>query len=169
MSNEHLGADEARKIQEDASAALRKIHTKHAGRDSGSIAEVENENYQPRKSDAEKAIAKLHSTSNHGVAIAKRAAPALTNASSAISAMHAEANRRGSRDGGRAGADRDGRARRTRAVGLSRKPRRAARRPTAPRGLTAAGSSSGALSPAARRSSVFCTTFLVRRGAPEYP
>jgi hypothetical protein len=36
MSNE-LSADEARQIQKDATAALKKIFTKHAGRDRASI------------------------------------------------------------------------------------------------------------------------------------
>jgi len=52
MANE-LTADEARELKKSTTAALRKIFKKHVGRDRGSIAEVENENYQVRKGDAE--------------------------------------------------------------------------------------------------------------------
>jgi|GEM_PF-5807425 len=89
MSNE-LSADEARQIQKDANAALRKIFTKHAGKDRSSIADVENPNRQIQKSDCEKAISKLHASHDSGREIKKAAAPASTNAGAAVSALHSD-------------------------------------------------------------------------------
>jgi len=89
--SKQMTAEEAREIQKDATAALKKIFQKHDGRDRRSITEVENGNYQIRKSDAEKAISKIHSTSNSRTAIAKRVAPATDNGAAAISALHSDA------------------------------------------------------------------------------
>ena len=87
--SDYLTAEEQRLIQKNVRAALRKVHTKHAGRDRESITMVDNENYQPRRSDAEKMIAKMHSTGDGRREIRKAAAPG-TNAASAILAMHSD-------------------------------------------------------------------------------
>jgi hypothetical protein len=85
-----LTADEAKTIRKNVSDALRKVHSKHAGRNRASITGVENENYQIRKSDAEKAISNLHSRSHHSREIRKRVEPAGDNGSAAIAAMHSD-------------------------------------------------------------------------------
>jgi uncharacterized protein YecA (UPF0149 family) len=90
MSNEHLTATEARQIQKDANAALKKIFKQHPNRDRSSIADVENPNRQIRKSDCEVALSALHTRHDSGRAIAKAPAPATTNAGAAISALHSD-------------------------------------------------------------------------------
>jgi hypothetical protein len=89
MNNNFLTAAEARIIEKATTDALKLIFEKHDGRDRGSIAEVENPNRQVRKSDCEKAISGLHRRHDPGRAVAK-AAPATTNASAAIAAMHSD-------------------------------------------------------------------------------
>jgi hypothetical protein len=89
MSNEYISAEEQRQIQKDVNAALKHVFQKHENRDRSSVADVENPLRQPRKSDAEKAIGKIHCRGDSGRTIAK-AAPCGTNAASAISALHAD-------------------------------------------------------------------------------
>jgi hypothetical protein len=96
MSNEFLTADEAKQIQKDVAKALRRAHSQHAGRDRRSISEVENENYQVRKTDCEKAISGLHRKHESRRALAK-AAPEGSNGAAAIAAMHSDRSLAGRR------------------------------------------------------------------------
>jgi hypothetical protein len=87
--SDFLTRDEEKLIKKNVRDALRGIFTKHENRDRSSVADIENPNRQVRKSDGEKAIAKLHSGHRSGQEIAK-AAPCGTNAATAISALHAD-------------------------------------------------------------------------------
>jgi hypothetical protein len=89
MSEKFLTAEQERELRKGANSALRKIHSKHAGRSRGSITEVENENYQVQKSDCEQAISGLHRRHDSGRTIAKRVEPG-NNAGAAISALHSD-------------------------------------------------------------------------------
>jgi hypothetical protein len=87
MGHEYLTAEESAQIKKSVNTALKGIFKKHENRDRSSIADVENPLRQTRRGDAERAIAKMHSTADSRREI-RKAAPGRTDAANAIAAMH---------------------------------------------------------------------------------
>ena len=89
MSNEFLTADQERALKKGVNDRLDLLRKRGSNRRLDHLADSENPNRQVRKSDAEVAISGLHRKHDSGRAITK-AAPASTNASAAVAALHSD-------------------------------------------------------------------------------
>lgn len=87
--SEHLTAEQERELKKGINERLTLLRKRGSNRRLGHITEAENDLYKVDRSDAERAISKLHSNHGSGRAIAK-ATQSGSNATAAIAAIHGD-------------------------------------------------------------------------------